>query len=50
MVSLATVVEWDALLQTVLAAFAAGLGITLAFSLAIYGAHRALRARLAAAT
>jgi hypothetical protein len=37
---LATVVETDALLQTVLAAFVAGVGVTLVFSLAILGAAR----------
>ena len=37
---LATVVETDALLETVLAAFVAGVGVTLVFSLAILGAAR----------
>jgi hypothetical protein len=37
---LATVVETDALLQTVAAAFVAGVGVTLIFSLAIMGAAR----------
>jgi hypothetical protein len=37
---LATVVETDALLETVLAAFVAGVGVTLIFSLAILGAAR----------
>jgi hypothetical protein len=37
---LATVVETHALLETVLAAFVAGVGVTLIFSLAIMGAAR----------
>jgi hypothetical protein len=37
---IATVVDWHALLETVGASFAAGLGVTFAFSLAIYGATR----------
>jgi len=38
--ALATVVEWDALLKTVWASVAAGVGVTFAFSIAIYGAAR----------
>ena len=38
--ALATVVEWNALLKTVVAAFIAGVGITLVFSVAIFGAAR----------
>ncbi len=45
MISLATVVEWDALLKTVVASFLAGVGITLAFSLSIYGATRTAELR-----
>ncbi len=37
---LATIVETDALLKTVAAAFVAGVGVTLIFSLAIMGAAR----------
>jgi hypothetical protein len=37
---LATVVETDALLETVVAAFIAGVGVTLVFSVAIMGAAR----------
>jgi hypothetical protein len=37
---LATVVETDALLETIAAAFVAGVGVTLVFSLAIMGAAR----------
>ena len=36
----ATVVEWDDVLQVVWASVAAGVGVTLAFSLAIVGATR----------
>jgi hypothetical protein len=39
------VVDWDALLQTAWASIAAGLGITLAFSVAIYGAVRTVELR-----
>jgi hypothetical protein len=45
MISLATVVEWDALLKTVVASFVAGVGITLAFSVSIYGATRTAELR-----
>jgi hypothetical protein len=38
--SLATVVDWDAMLKTVVAAFIAGVGLTLVFSVAIFGAAR----------
>jgi predicted transporter len=37
---LATIVDWSALLDTVWASFAAGVGITFAFSASIYGAVR----------
>lgn len=36
----ATVIEVDALLQTAAAALVAGVGVTLAFSIAIYGSTR----------
>jgi hypothetical protein len=36
----ATVVEWNALLKTVVGAFVAGVGVTLVFSIAIFGAAR----------
>jgi uncharacterized membrane protein YidH (DUF202 family) len=42
---LASVVDTDALLQTVLASLVAGVGITIAFSIAIWGAVRAAEAR-----
>lgn len=42
---LATVVEWDNVLQVIWASLAAGLGVTLAFSLAIIGATRAVDLR-----
>jgi hypothetical protein len=38
--ALATVVEWGALLKTVVGAFSAGVGVTLVFSVAIFGAAR----------
>ena len=38
--SVATVVDWGALLKTVVAAFIAGVGLTLVFSVAILGAAR----------
>jgi hypothetical protein len=37
---LATVVEWDALLKTVVGAFVSGVGVVLIFSVAILGAAR----------
>jgi hypothetical protein len=37
---IATIVEWRALLETVLASVVAGLGITIAFSVAIRGVAR----------
>jgi hypothetical protein len=45
MPSLLSVVDWNALLQTAWASVAAGLGITLAFSVAIYGAVRTVELR-----
>ena len=41
---LATIVDWEALGETVLAAFVAGVGVTLTFSLAILGAVRVAEA------
>lgn len=38
--SLATVVDWSAVLKTVVGSFVAGVGITLIFSVAIFGAAR----------
>ena len=38
--SLATVVDWGALLKTIVAAFISGVGVTLIFSVAIFGAAR----------
>ena len=38
--ALATVVDWGALLKTVVGAFSAGVGVTLVFSVAIFGAAR----------
>lgn len=40
MASLATAVEWDALWKTAWASVVAGVGVTFAFSVAIYGAGR----------
>jgi hypothetical protein len=37
---LATIVDWEALLETALAALVAGVGVALTFSLAILGAAR----------
>ena len=37
---LATIVDWNALGQTVLAAFLAGVGVALSFSLGIFGSAR----------
>jgi len=42
---LASIVDWDALLRTVWASMAAGLGVTFAFSVAIYGAVRTAELR-----
>jgi hypothetical protein len=36
----ASIVDWDALLETVAVSVVAGLGIVIAFSIAIYGAAR----------
>jgi len=36
----ASIVDWDALLETVAVSVAAGLGIVVVFSIAIYGAAR----------
>ena len=38
--ALATVVDWSALLKTVVGAFISGVGVTLVFSVAILGAAR----------
>jgi hypothetical protein len=43
--ALATVAEWEALLDTVWASLVAGVGVTFVFSLAIYGAARAAEFR-----
>ena len=40
MTPIATVVDWNALLDVVIASVLAGVGVTLAFSLAIYGSAR----------
>ena len=40
MLSQATVVNWKALADTVLVSLAAGVGVTLAYSLAVFGAIR----------
>ena len=37
---LASVVDWDAMLQVVWASFAAGLGVTVVFTIALLGATR----------
>jgi hypothetical protein len=46
----ATIVDWEALLETVAAALVAGVGIAIAFSLAIYGVARFAEARRAGAS
>jgi hypothetical protein len=46
----ATIVDWEALLGTVAAALVAGVGIAIAFSLAIYGVARFAEARRARAS
>jgi hypothetical protein len=38
--ALATLVDWGALLKTIVAAFISGVGVTLVFSVAILGAAR----------
>jgi hypothetical protein len=38
--TIATIVDWNALLETAWASFAAGVGVTFAFSVSIYGAVR----------
>jgi hypothetical protein len=45
MLSIASIVDWEALLQTVAASAVAGVGIAIAFSVAIYGATRFAEAR-----
>lgn len=40
MVHLASIVDWEALAETVAASVVAGLGIVVVFSIAIYGAAR----------
>ena len=40
MTTFASIVDWDALLATVAASVIAGLGVVIAFSIAIYGAAR----------
>jgi hypothetical protein len=47
---LATIVDSDALLETVAVSLVAGVGIAIAFSLAIYGAARFAEARRAGAS
>ena len=42
---LATIVDWHAVLSSVIASLVAGLGVTLAFSTAIYGAVRTAELR-----
>jgi hypothetical protein len=46
----ASIVDWEALLETVAAALVAGVGIAIAFSLAIYGVARFAEARRAGAS
>jgi hypothetical protein len=38
--TVATIVDWNAVLKTVVSSFIAGVGITLVFSVAIFGAAR----------
>ena len=40
MTVIGAVVEWDALLEVIVASLLAGVGVTFAFSLAIYGSAR----------
>jgi hypothetical protein len=40
--ALATIVEWRAVWQTIVAAIVSGLGVTFAFSLAVLGATRSI--------
>jgi hypothetical protein len=47
---LASIVDWSALLETVVASVVAGVGIAIAFSIAIYGAARFTEARRAGAS
>lgn len=42
MSTIATIVEWEALWQTMVAAIASGIGVTFAFSLAVLGATRSI--------
>ncbi len=48
--TVASIVDWQALLETVVASVVAGVGIAIAFSLAIYGATRFAEARRAGAS
>jgi uncharacterized membrane protein len=45
MIPLASIVDGEALLETVIASLVAGVGVTLAFSVAIYGAVRTAELR-----
>ena len=45
MIPFASAVDWDALLQTVWASLVAGLGLTFAFSVSIFGAVRTAELR-----
>jgi hypothetical protein len=45
MLSFASIVDWEALLETVAASLVAGVGVAIAFSFAIYGATRFAEAR-----
>ena len=45
MLPLASVVDWNALLETVWASIGAAVGVTFAYSLAIYGAARTVELR-----
>jgi uncharacterized membrane protein (UPF0136 family) len=47
MFPLAEVIDWDGLLEVLWSSFAAGLGVTIAASLAILGATRAVDSRRA---
>jgi uncharacterized membrane protein len=45
MITIASIVDWDALLKTAWASLAAGVGVTFAFSVSIYGAARTMELR-----
>jgi hypothetical protein len=46
-IALGSIVEWDTLVETVAVSIGAGVGLAIAFSLAVYGAARFAEARRA---